>query len=94
MLHCHQSQFYEWLPYNVGVLDQVPVDDAGRRDWLQAQLAERLRRYANRYRDLIVQAFGPERGRLVEFIEAFEPCEYGTSLDAAAQQRLFGFLLS
>ena len=24
MLHCHQSQFYEWLPYNAGYLDQVP----------------------------------------------------------------------
>ena len=28
MLHCHQSQFYEWLPFNAGHLDQVP---RGRR---------------------------------------------------------------
>ena len=28
MLHCHQSQFYEWLPYNAGHLDQVPEGDA------------------------------------------------------------------
>ena len=34
MLHCHQSQFYEWLPYNAGHLDQVPEGDAERREWL------------------------------------------------------------
>ena len=30
MLHCHASQFYEWLPYNAGYLDQVPQGDAER----------------------------------------------------------------
>ena len=29
MLHCHQSQFYEWLPYNAGYLDQVPAGRPG-----------------------------------------------------------------
>src|SRR5882672_1812600 len=24
MLHCHTSQFYEWLPYNMGVADRMP----------------------------------------------------------------------
>src|ERR1700688_1568472 len=33
MLHCHQSQFYEWLAYNTGTLDQVK-SDADRRRWL------------------------------------------------------------
>ena len=39
MLHRHQSQFYEWLPYNGGFLEQVPREDSARADWL----AERLR---------------------------------------------------
>src|SRR5262245_37913250 len=38
MLHCHVSQFYEWLPYNVGRLDQVPKGDAERRQWLAEQI--------------------------------------------------------
>src|SRR5438093_2682865 len=33
MMHCHTSQFYEWLPYNQGIADQVPADDAARRAW-------------------------------------------------------------
>src|SRR6516165_2213916 len=31
MLHCHPSQFYEWLPFNTGTLAQVPGDAAARR---------------------------------------------------------------
>ena len=34
MYHCHESQMYEWLPYNQGILDAVPSDTAERRDWL------------------------------------------------------------
>ena len=34
MLHCHESQFYEWLPYNGGYLDQVPAGGTARRQWL------------------------------------------------------------
>jgi LmbE family N-acetylglucosaminyl deacetylase len=92
MLHCHQSQFYEWLPYNVGNLDQVPADDSARRDWLGKQVRTRLRRAAERYGDWIVQIYGPDRGKKVQFIEAFEACEYGAPLDDAAKERLFGFL--
>ncbi len=92
MLHCHVSQFYEWLPYNVGRLEQVPAGAAERRRWLAAQIAPRLRLAADRYRDRLIATYGPERGRRVEFIEAFEACEYGEPLDDAARQRLFGFL--
>ena len=28
MYHCHESQMYEWLPYNQGMLDAVPRDPA------------------------------------------------------------------
>jgi LmbE family N-acetylglucosaminyl deacetylase len=92
MLHCHQSQFYEWLPYNVGCLDQVPADDTARRDWLAADLRARLRRRADLYRDLVHSTYGPERGTRVEYLEAFEGCEYGAPLDEAARRRLFPFV--
>jgi LmbE family N-acetylglucosaminyl deacetylase len=92
MLHCHQSQFYEWIPYNAGYLDQVPNDESARRAWLGERIRRRLRPLADRYRDLVVRTYGPERGRQVEFVEAFEVSEYGAPLDAAARARLFPFL--
>jgi hypothetical protein len=47
---------------------------------------------ADRYRDRVVQTYGPERGHQVRYIEAFEVSEYGAPLDAAARARLFPFL--
>jgi N-acetylglucosamine malate deacetylase 1 len=92
MLHCHQSQFYEWLPYNAGYLDKVPGADEDRRRWLGERMARRIRPLAERYRDLVVWTYGAERGGQVQLIEAFEVSEYGSPLDAAARARLFPFL--
>ncbi len=92
MLHCHQSQFYEWLPANAGSLDDVPSGDDARRAWLTERIGRRIGPLADRYRDLVVRTYGPERGERVRFIEAFEVSEYGAPLDAEARSRLFPFL--
>jgi LmbE family N-acetylglucosaminyl deacetylase len=92
MLHCHASQFYEWLPFNAGYLDQVPQADGARRIWLDERMRRRIRPLADRHRDQVVRTYGPERGPLVRYIEAFEVSEYGAPLDAAARARLFPFL--
>jgi hypothetical protein len=92
MLHCHQSQFYEWLPYNAGYLDQVPTGDAARRAWLADRLRRRIEPLADRYRDRVIRTYGAERGGQVRTIEAFEVSEYGAPLDAQTRARLFPFL--
>jgi LmbE family N-acetylglucosaminyl deacetylase len=92
MLDCHVSQFYEWLPYNAGYLDQVPRDASTRRAWLADRIHRRLRPLADRYRELVVQTYGAERGERIEFIEAFQVSEFGAPLDSAARARLFPFL--
>ena len=92
MLHCHQSQFYEWLPFNAGQADQVPTDAAARRRWLGDRIRRRIRPLADRYRAQLLHTYGSERGRAVEYVEAFEVSEYGAPLTAAARARLFPFL--
>ncbi len=92
MLHCHASQFYEWLPYNAGHPGDVPADDTARRGWLGERMRQRIGPLAPRYRDLVVRAYGPERGARVRYVEAFEVSEYGAPLDAAACARLFPFV--
>jgi len=36
MLDAHVSQFYEWLPWTAGQVEQVPKDPAERKKWLAA----------------------------------------------------------
>jgi LmbE family N-acetylglucosaminyl deacetylase len=92
MCHRHVSQFYEWLPFNGGYLDQVPAGDAERRLWLGERLRKRLRPLADRCREALIATYGAEAGAKVEYVEAFEASEYGAPLDAAAKERLFPFV--
>ena len=92
MLDCHVSQVYEWLPYNQGIEDEVPTDPDARRDWLRGWYLDRVVLLADRHRDLILATYGSERGAAIRYVEAFEPCEYGSPLDEAARRRLFPFV--
>src|SRR5262245_36150677 len=92
MLDRHASQFYEWIPFNSGILDQVPSDPTARKTWLGQRYRQRIRPLADRYRDMLVRTYGEERGRSIEYVEAFEVSEYGAALDAETRARLFPFL--
>jgi LmbE family N-acetylglucosaminyl deacetylase len=91
MFHCHESQVYEWLPYNAGILDQVPADAGARRPWLAARLEQEWKETADRFRDKLVALYGAERGRKVVHAEAFEVSEYGSPMTGEAVKRLFPF---
>ena len=41
MMDCHVSQFYEWLPYTDGILEEVPEGAAERLDWLHSPKIDR-----------------------------------------------------
>jgi LmbE family N-acetylglucosaminyl deacetylase len=92
MMSCHQSQFFEWLPYNGGYEAEVPKGEGARKEWCAGWLKKRIGHRANRYRDLLLKLYGPERGAKIEYVEAFEGCEYGAPLDEAARRRLFPFV--
>ena len=92
MMHAHESQFYEWLPYNGGYLAEVPFGDDDRRSWLAARLSLLSERLAERFRDRLAAVYGTGPGNAVRHAEAFEGCEYGAPLDGPARARLFPFL--
>jgi LmbE family N-acetylglucosaminyl deacetylase len=57
-----------------------PTEEPGRtkrREEVRKQLAARYAGYANSYRDALVKAYGEERGRRIQYAQAFEVCEYG-----------------
>jgi N-acetylglucosamine malate deacetylase 1 len=89
MLCCHRSQFFEWLPFNQDLSQQLPDDEPSQRAWLRKWYCDRLRPQADRYRPQLVARYGDERGRHVEFAEVFEISEYAAPLDDAARRRLF-----
>ena len=78
-LHCHESQMYEWLPYNQDTLDQVPADNAERRAWLAQGYRSRFAPLTELYRERLVERYGQERGARVRFCEVFEVTEYGAA---------------
>ena len=89
MLACHESQMFEWLPYNQGLSHEVPHDEASRRRWLRNWYVERLHPQADRYRRELIERYGDQRGRAVEFAEVFEISEYAASLTSELRDRLF-----
>ena len=91
MLHCHESQMYEWLPYNVGKLDEVPDEESARREWLAEEYCPRYEKLADRFRDELIEHYGEEEGSEVQYAEAFEHCEYGGRLTDENRPVLFPF---
>jgi LmbE family N-acetylglucosaminyl deacetylase len=85
----HVSQFYEWLPWVDGKLDEVPKDPTERKAWLK-----RTRNAPPNadVRAALVKWYGPEKGNATKYYEAFEICEYGARPDEARLRQLFPML--
>ena len=90
MYHQHKSQMYEWLPFNQGILDQVPASDADRRAWLGA--TRKRGSDASPYRDLLIKEYGKEKGSKIKYCEAFEDSGYGARLTKENLYYYFPFL--
>jgi LmbE family N-acetylglucosaminyl deacetylase len=92
MMHCHVSQFYEWIPYNQQVEEQCPKGDRERREWLRGQRIAYDEDCANRYREKLIELYGKKKGSKVKYAEAFEICEYGSKLSPEKRKALFPFV--
>ena len=89
MLACQRSQVFEWLPYEEGILDQVPVDEGEKLRWLREWYAQHIRPRANRFRSELISRYGERRGCEIEFVEVFEISEYGRQADDSMRSTLF-----
>ena len=88
MMDAHVSQFYEWLPWVAGRLEEVPKGAAERKEWLRKTRAGQP---SVAVRETLGKWYGPEKARDVRHAEAFEICEYGTRPDEALIRKLFPF---
>jgi LmbE family N-acetylglucosaminyl deacetylase len=88
-LDAHVSQFYEWLPWVDGRLNEVPKDPVERKAWLKR---ERTKEASPAVRASLVKWYGAEQGKAAKYYEAFEICEYGAQPDEARIRKLFPML--
>jgi N-acetylglucosamine malate deacetylase 1 len=92
MMHCHTSQFYEWLPYNQRKEDEVPKGERERKAWMRQQREKADIDCANKYRAKLIELYGEKRGSAFKYAEAFEGCEYGGKLTPEKIRDLFPFV--
>jgi LmbE family N-acetylglucosaminyl deacetylase len=89
MLDAHVSQFYEWLPWTSGTLDQVPKDAVARKKWLATQ-TRALRDALPEWQKSLEKRYGAEAAH-IQHVEAFEITEYGRQPSEAEIRKLFPF---
>ncbi|RIJ49374.1 PIG-L family deacetylase [Maribellus luteus] len=82
----HESQFFEWLPWLNGTLDQVPATDEQRVKWLAGF---RISPIGDELRQSLVKWYGAEKGEQVKVAESFEICEFGRRPSEDEIRRLF-----
>jgi LmbE family N-acetylglucosaminyl deacetylase len=88
-LHMMPSQFYEWLPWTAGGLDQVPKTAEERRVWLEKRIRSQN---ANRFRERTEKLYGKSAAEKVKLTEVFQVCEYGRQPSKEDIRGLFPFL--
>ena len=85
----HKSQFFEWLPWLNGQLDELPGSEDARIKWLAQQRKQSI---SDEVRETLIKWYGPEKGRSAVIAEAFEICEYGRRPSEEEIKRLFPML--
>ncbi len=89
MCGCHESQFFEWLPWCDGDrdFDASRMDGAARREHLMRGWMRGYERQADLSREALRAAYGAA-GDSVRFAEAFELSEYGRGVSAEEFRRI------
>ncbi len=85
----HASQYFDWLPWTAGRLDQVPEGEQDRLEWL-AEWRHDTPNDATRA--ALAKWYGEEAAARAQHAEGFEICEYGKQPDEDEIRRLFPML--
>lgn len=88
-LSFHESQLYEWLPFIEGYEAEVPTGRAERLAWLKEKWGVRLD--ARALLAGLKQPIPADEAAKIQYVEAFERCEYGGRLTHENVKTLFPF---
>jgi len=68
-----------------------PQARARRKQQVRDRFGRRAAAVADKYRARLIELYGPEKGRQVQYAEAFELCEYGSQPSLEDLKKLFPF---
>ena len=89
MLACHESQFFEFLPFNHRVTEPVPSDEPRRLEWLRQWYLSLIAPRNQRFAKQITEQFGQEAAGQARLVEAYEISEYARKLKPELRDLLF-----
>ena len=89
-MDAHESQFYEWLAWVDGKLDEVPKGKAERREWLGKRV--KGRKISPEMRKSLEKWYGTEKAKSIQSAEALEIAEYGLQPSDDEIRELFPML--
>jgi LmbE family N-acetylglucosaminyl deacetylase len=87
-MSAHESQFFEWLPWTSGKLDQVPASESERLKWLAEWRKPGIN---DKTRESLNKWYGKEKAGQAKYAETFEICEYGKRPTDEEIRKLFPF---
>ncbi|MCG8307297.1 MAG: PIG-L family deacetylase [Cytophagales bacterium] len=84
----HESQYFDWLPWTMGRLDEVPKDGKARLEWLGNW---RSNSPDKKTVEVLKKWYG-DKATIAKHVEGFEICEYGKQPNDNEIRRLFPML--
>lgn len=83
------SQFKDADSWGGRYLPNVPEDPGERQEYILGVHQKRNVDVADKYRERLVELYGPEKGQTVKYAEAFELCQYGRQASLDELKKLF-----
>jgi len=85
------SQFLEWLPWMAKMREMVPKEPDKAKQFMLEMFKARMKRSPEKDNAALVKRYGQEQAAKIEYVEAFEICEYGRQPSEEEIRRLFPF---
>lgn len=83
------SQFKDADSWGGRYLPDVPQDAQERQEYILGFHQKRVASVADKYRQRLIELYGPDKGKNFKYAEAFELCQYGRQVSVEELKEIF-----